>query len=93
MSNWKDLAINALNVQNAANLSGIIHSFYNDITKVRELLKSEGITDTNSINQHHICVLYCAQIMFLTCGGIYPNDLQYCKAYSWACDKKNSRGI
>ena len=58
----KQLYKNALNVQDACNLSGIVHSFSRDIARLRELNPGMG---TAEINQHAICVLYSNKIRSL----------------------------
>lgn len=50
----KDLASEVLSVQNACNLSGVVHSFSRAVTVMRQDL---GM-DTPTCNQHPITVMY-----------------------------------
>lgn len=87
MNTLKELTQNALDVQSAINLSGVIHSFSRDITALRELMEVDGgIVSTTMINQHPICILYSTQIAFLTgtSGVGCENTELYRKAYEWA---------
>lgn len=59
----KELAQDALDVQSACNLSGVIHAFSRTITKLRELLPGVG---TDAINTHPICILWSDKIAALT---------------------------
>jgi hypothetical protein len=86
MANWTELAKNALAVQSACNLSGVVHSFSRDVTKVRENLREEGKESTEGVNEHPVCVLYAAEIAWLTSGTLYAAD-SYEKAYNWAKDQ------
>jgi hypothetical protein len=65
-ASWVDLARDAYNVQNACNLSGVIHSFAHVIVRVRTLLESEGKGGTDAVNQHPVCVMYADKIGHLT---------------------------
>jgi uncharacterized protein YqkB len=58
----KQLYKNAIDVQDACNLSGIVHSFSRDISRLRELNPGMG---TDEINSHAICVLYSDKIRSL----------------------------
>ena len=69
----KQLYKNAIEVQNACNLSGVVHSFSRDIARLRELNPGMG---TAEINSHAICVLYSNKIESLVGGS-------FSKAY-WA---------
>ncbi len=64
----KQLYKNALNVQDACNLSGIVHSFSRDLSRLRELNPGMG---TDEINRHAICVLYSNKIASLTGDNFY----------------------
>lgn len=59
----KDLANEALLVQDACNLSGIVHSFSRAITRLRELYPDKG---TEFYNTHPVCVLFSDKIASLT---------------------------
>ena len=80
----KDLAQNALNVQDAVNLSGIIHSFSKDISRLRVLLNEElgNEFSTDKLNQHPVCQLYANKITSLT----RDYDNAFSAAYRWCLD-------
>lgn len=57
------LAREALDVQNACNLTGVVHSFSRACSALRAALPG---ADTQTINRHPICVLWAAKIADLT---------------------------
>lgn len=59
----KDLAAEALAVQDACNLSGVVHGFSRAISNLRETLPNAG---TDEINHHPICLLWADKIASLT---------------------------
>ncbi len=61
-----DLAREALQVQDACNLSGVVHSFSRAITRLRVLLEAEGKGGTDNVNTHPVCVLWADKIASLT---------------------------
>ena len=63
MKTLKQLADEAMRVQDACNLSGVVHSFSRAITDLRACLP-EASTDT--INGHPICVVWADKIAHLT---------------------------
>jgi|ERR1019366_122372 hypothetical protein len=80
------LASNAIVLQSACNLSGVVHSFSRDISRLRVLLTEElgNEFSTDKLNQHSICVLYAEKINVLTAG--YYNagpDGRFVAAYEW----------
>lgn len=60
-----ELMVEALQVQDACNLSGVVHSFSRALTELRE----NGINDTDALNNHPISVLYSDKIASLTQSG------------------------
>jgi len=62
--NLKELAQEALDVQNACNLSGVVHGWSRSISQLRLLLPNAG---TDEINNHPINVLWCDKCASL-CG-------------------------
>ncbi len=62
----KKLADTALQVQDACNLSGVIHSWSKTISELRQLCPSLGTTE---INQHPINVLFADKVASLTGSG------------------------
>lgn len=57
---------NAILVQDACNLSGVVHSFSQAMTKIWATLEAEGRASTNAANSHPIAVLYASKIASLT---------------------------
>jgi len=74
----------ALDVQSACNLSGVINSF----VRVLERVRAE-VQGTDAINKHPICRLYAEQIIYLTGGGSSNNSESYNDAYVIAEQKSN----
>ncbi len=71
-----DLAREALNVQDACNLSGVVHGFSRSITRLRALLEADGKAGTHAVNTHPICMLWSDKIASLTeTQGIAFGDL------------------
>lgn len=63
MKTEKDLLAEAYQVQDACNLSGVVHSFALAITRLRELHPDKG---TDFINGHPVCVMYSDKIRHLS---------------------------
>jgi hypothetical protein len=83
MKTMKDLALSAIAVQDACNLSGVIYSFSIIISDLREIARAEGWECTEKINQHPVSILYSDKIASLTgCR----NDPSYAEAHDWATD-------
>lgn len=59
------LAKEAIDVQDACNLSGVVHSFSRVMTELRELLSKEEGFSTDKLNQHPICVMFSNKIAIL----------------------------
>ncbi len=76
------LISSALQVQLACNLSGVVHSFSRDISKLRELFPQKG---TDWYNHHPICVLYSSKIGSLT-GS--ESTRFFREAYDWCVIRK-----
>jgi len=72
----QQLAQEALDVQDACNLSGVVHGFSRAITDLRAVLIQAGIMScgTDVINQHPICVLWADKIAHLTKTQVCGND-------------------
>lgn len=78
---WKELADEALNIQNASNLSGVVLSFARVIKEVRRRLEADGKGDNCNLHEHPVCVLFSSKIASLTfseCGDRFSD------AYEWA---------
>jgi len=82
----KDLAKDAINVQDACNLSGVVHSFSRIIGELREIARLEKWESTDKINRHPICILFADKIASLTSPGSSINGSEFTSAYNWACD-------
>ncbi len=79
MATLKDLAKSALNVQDACNLTGVVHSFSKILTELRALEPDKG---TDYFNRHPISVLFSSKIASLT----YSNSsAEFSNAYN-ACE-------
>jgi len=70
----------ALMVQSACNLSGIVNSFTEILSRILEQAQSVG-QGTDFGNQHPICVLFAEQIKHLSLG------IDYFDAYKICTDK------
>lgn len=88
MTTLKQLVQSALDVQDACNLSGVVHSFSRVVTQLREIARAEGWEGTDRINQHPICVLYSSKISSLSLA-----DDTFSKAYNWAMDYVKEQNI
>jgi hypothetical protein len=61
-----DLLKRAYQVQDAANLSGVVHSFADDIVKLKRLLPT-----ADTINSHPVCIMYSDKITNLISGDVF----------------------
>jgi len=77
----KELAQEALDVQNACNLSGVVHSFSRAMTDLRELARAEGWEGTREINTHPISLLFSSKVASLTYSD---SPTETTKAFDWA---------
>lgn len=62
---FADLAKEVLQVQDACNLSGVVHSWSRSISRLRALLDAQKAGGTDAINGHFINVLWadkCASL-------------------------------
>lgn len=57
-----DLANEAIRVQDACNLSGVVLGFGRAVCRLRALLEAEGRGSTEDVNTHPICVLWADKI-------------------------------
>ena len=73
----------ALDAKNAVNLSGLVHSFSEVVSRI---LDEPDCTGTGYVNGHPISVLYATQIAYLT-GLSVPADLAYHVAYIQCKDR------
>ncbi len=81
---WKDMATEALAVQDASNLSGVVNSFSSVLRAVRARLESEGKGGSTNIHSHPVCRLYADKIAHLTGTQSFSSNENIDKAYGWA---------
>lgn len=74
----KDYA-DAIRVQDACNLSGVVYSFSKVISKIWRTLELDCTASTEAVNRHPISVLYSSKIASLTgCDS----HVEFGKAYN-----------
>jgi hypothetical protein len=78
MKTIKDLVREALLVQDACNLSGVVHSFSRTMTELRAIMEKEDGFSTDKLNQHPIAVMYSSKIASLT-----NSEDKFIQAYAW----------
>ena len=65
---------NALDVQSASNLSGVVFQFARDMKRINEEVRASG-GGTEQVNKHPVSRLYAEQIAWLTgAGGCLDTD-------------------
>jgi hypothetical protein len=79
----KQACKNALQVQDACNLSGVVKSFAKDFDAIWNEAREQN-KGTDYVNTHPICRLYLEQIAYLVCGGnldfdSYDVATKYCQ--------------
>lgn len=86
----QDLVRNALQVQDACNMSGIVRSFAEDVSRLRTLLelayKEDGSTtkfSTDLLNRHPVCVLWSSKIADLSGSEV---GMRFSRSYQWCKD-------
>lgn len=75
----------AIDVQCACNLSGMVHTLDKIVTRVWNEARAAG-QGTAYVNRHPIVVLFTAHMLYLCCGDSM-NDSAYYEALS-SCEKK-----
>lgn len=84
------IAKNALDVQSACNLSGVVFSFAKDMRTLCDLQHSgANVIEPGTVNRnrHPICILYATQISHLV--GASFDHAGYIKAHDWAKSQSN----
>lgn len=79
----KDLAQEAIDVQDACNLSGVVGSWFRACSELWDNGRAGNIpnfTGTDTINRHPIQFLYVSKVMSLTGTGI--NQDEFSRAYT-----------
>jgi len=86
MKTLSQLAQDALNVQDACNLSGVVHGFSRAMTELREALPQAG---TDEINNHPISVMWASKIASLTgADNVQVFAEAYAQVQKCACECK-----
>lgn len=75
---WKELAKEALEIQDACNIVGLAQAFANVAKEVRYRLDPS----TQAVNTHPVIVLWISKLSSLS----DPSGLAFTKAYDWAKD-------
>lgn len=79
----KQLAQDAIDVQSACNLSGVVHAFSRLITELRGLLEKDPGFSTESLNQHPIVQAYADKLASL---ARIQNDIDASMRAHGACN-------
>jgi hypothetical protein len=77
-----ELAREALTIQNASNLSGLVHGWSRSMTRLRELLPN---ADTRTINYHPVSKMWASKVHELTCMG-FSESVAFSEALA-ACEE------
>lgn len=77
---------NALDVQSASNLSGVVFQFARDMKRINEEVRANG-GGTEQVNKHPVCRMYSEQISWLTGAGGCASHATYVRAHD-ACQRK-----
>lgn len=82
----QELAQEVLQVQDAVNLSGVVHSWSKSITRLRELVMGNPCKSTDEFNRHPINRLWAAKCSALSCVPTLDSFADYETAYA-ACQQ------
>ena len=66
MKTIEQLAREAIDIQDAWDLSGVVHAFSQVMTTLREHARAGGWEDTDELNQHPIAIMWASKIASLT---------------------------
>lgn len=69
----------AIDVQDACNLSGVVRSFSRVVTRIWEEARKRG-QGTEWVNKHPICILYANKLCNLT-GDVALGGVEFSDAY------------
>ncbi len=88
----KELAKEALEVQDACNLSGVVKGFDRAMTDLRRIMEDEAKAgtrgfSTTDLNRHPICCLWSDKIAHLTNTQTVAGTERMDRAYAWAYDQ------
>ena len=78
-----------LDVQDACNLSGVVHAFSDAIRDLRKVLESEANFSTEKLNHHPVSVMWASKIGSLT---VVDNAAHFASSYGF-CDDIVKKGI
>ena len=84
MKTLQQLAQDALDVQNASNLSGVVHSFSKAMTDLREV---QPFARTKDLNTHPIAQMWASKVHELSGMGLSDSDaftVAYETVKAWA---------
>jgi len=82
----------AMDVQDACNLSGVVNSFSRVMSKIWEQARINGTVGTESVNTHPIALLYADKIAHLT--GTQGTDGCEPLSEAWGiCEDEASRAV
>lgn len=82
MRTMKQLVQEALDVQNACNMSGIVRSYAEALSDLREILEKEGSGfSTEKLNRHPVSVMWACKIADLS-GAMLTKEVSH--AFKWA---------
>lgn len=92
MLNLKDMARMALDVQDACNLSGVVHTWSKILPQLRKLVEGDCKANgkdfsTDVLNRHPVNVMFCNKLASLSgCNDpVSPSgDEGFSDAYRWA---------
>jgi hypothetical protein len=76
----QDLVRNALQVQDACNMSGIARSFALDVARLRILIEGMPGFNSDMLSRHPVCVMWSSKIASLTGSEI---GMRFSRAYDW----------
>ena len=88
MRTMKELCQEAIDIQTASNLSGVVHAFSRAMTDLRTLLDKDENFSTEMLNRHHVSILFSDKIASLT-GS--EHGVAFSNAYGFA--KRQTEGI
>jgi len=79
----RELAQEAHDVQDACNLTGVVHAFSRAMTDLREIARAEGWESTEKLNTHPIVIMWSSKVSSL-CGSECASE--FIRAIDWVND-------
>lgn len=80
MRPMKEIAEEAIEIQNVVNLTAVVRCFMKAIEEVRLHLRAEGKEGTDAVNMHPVCLMYSSKIASLTYS---ESPTEFARAYDW----------